>query len=63
MKFLKVFLLVFILGTNVYAYKDMSKVSKRAKDLNMRTKDYAYAMALSGAFTGSMFGLFLWKSR
>lgn len=41
----------------------MSKVAKRADDLNMRTKDYAYSMAIAGALTGSMFGLFLWKAR
>ena len=47
--------------TNIYAYTDMSKVSKRAKDLNMRTKDYTLAMAFAGTFAGSIFGLFLWK--
>jgi hypothetical protein len=60
---IKYFILAFILATNVYAYKNMSKVSKRADDLNMRTKDYAYSMAIAGVMTGSMFGLFLWKSK
>ncbi|MFT7002817.1 MAG: hypothetical protein ACJAWW_000150 [Sulfurimonas sp.] len=60
---IKCFILAFILATNVYAYKNMSNVSKRADDLNMRTKDYAYAMAIAGVMTGSMFGLFLWKSK
>lgn len=58
-----VFLLSFIFSTNIYAYVNMSKVDKRAAELNMTTNDYAYAMAISGALTGSMFGLFLWKSR
>ncbi|WP_294966961.1 hypothetical protein [Sulfurimonas sp.] len=60
---IKYFILAFILASNVYAYKNMSKVSKRADDLNMRTKDYAYSMAIAGVMTGSMFGLFLWKSK
>jgi len=62
-KFIYVSLLSLIFASNIYAYKDMSKVSKRARDLNMRTKDYAFAMAIAGTFTGSMFGLFLWKAR
>ena len=41
----------------------MSLVARRASNLNMRVKDYTYAMAIAGALTGSMFGLFLWKSR
>ena len=41
----------------------MSNVNARANDLGMRTKDYAYAMAIAGALTGSMFGLFLWKAK
>ena len=62
-KFVFMFLLSFIFSSNIYAYKNMSKVAKRADDLNMRTKDYAYSMAIAGALTGSMFGLFLWKAR
>lgn len=52
-----------ILSPNAFAYKDMSKVSQRASDLNMATKDYAFAMAISGALTGFAFGMFLWKAR
>lgn len=62
-KFFYVLLLSFIFTSNIYAYKNMSKVDKRADELNMRTKDYAYAMAISGALCGTLFGLFLWKSR
>jgi len=62
-KIFYVLVLSFIFSTNIYAYKNMSKVNNRASDLNMTTNDYAYAMAISGALCGSMFGLFLWKSR
>lgn len=60
---MKIFLLSFILMANLYAYKDMSKTAKRADELGMRKKDYVYAMAIAGTLTGSMFGLFLWKTR
>ena len=60
---MKFIIFSFIIVSNIYAYKDMSNVNKRAKDLNMRTKDYTYSMALAGVLTGSMFGLFLWKSK
>jgi hypothetical protein len=56
-------LLVFLIVSNSYGYVDMSDTVNRANDLNMTSEDYAYAMAISGLFTGSMFGLFLWKSR
>lgn len=62
-KFIFISILSFIFSSNIYAYVDMSKVSKRASDLGMNTKDYAYSMAFAGVLTGSMFGLFLWKSR
>ena len=62
-KIFYIFILSLIFSSNIYAYVNMSKVNKRAKDLGMRTKDYAYSMAISGALCGSMFGLFLWKSR
>ncbi|WP_321777795.1 hypothetical protein [Sulfurimonas sp.] len=62
-KFFYIFLLSFIFSTNIYAYVNMSKVNARARDLGMRKKDYVYAMAMSGVLCGSMFGLFLWKSR
>jgi hypothetical protein len=58
---MRLLILSFILVSNIYAYKDMSKVSKRANDLNMRTKDYTFAMAIAGTFSGAIFGLFLWK--
>ncbi len=62
-KIFYIFILSFIFSTNIYAYVNMSKVGKRANDLGMRTKDYTYAMAISGALCGSMFGLFLWKAK
>lgn len=62
-KLIYISILSFIFSTNIYAYVDMSKVSKRARDLGMRTKDYTYSMAIAGVLSGSMFGLFLWKSR
>ncbi len=48
---------------DVSAYVNMSAVSSRASDLNMATKDYAFAMAIAGALTGFAFGMFLWKAR
>lgn len=45
------------------AFVDMTKVSQRASDLNMATKDYAFAMSIAGALTGFAFGMFLWKAR
>ncbi|WP_324170987.1 hypothetical protein [Sulfurimonas sp.] len=62
-KFFYIFLLSFIFSTNIYAYVNMSNVGDRADDLGMRKEDYTYAMAISGALCGSMFGLFLWKAR
>ncbi len=54
-------LLVFLIVSNSYGYVDMSDTINRANDLNMTSQDYAYAMAISGAFSGLLFGLFLWK--
>lgn len=62
-KFFFIFILSFIFSSNVYAYANMSQVSKQARSLNMRVKDYTYSMAIAGVLTGSMFGLFLWKAR
>ena len=62
-KIIYISLLSFIFSSNIYAYVDMSITRERAKDLNMIEADYAFSMALSGMLTGSMFGLFLWKSR
>lgn len=62
-KFFYMSVLSFIFSSNIYAYVDMSNVSRRANDLNMKTSDYAYSMAIAGVLTGSMFGLFLWKAR
>lgn len=56
-----IFVLAFIFSSNIYAYANMAKQSQRARDLNMRTKDYTLAMAFAGVFSGSIFGLFLWK--
>lgn len=56
-------LLSFIFSSNIYAYVDMSLVRDRSKDLNMTVENYTFSMALSGMLTGTMFGLFLWKSR
>jgi len=62
-KILAISLLSFIFSTNIYAYKDMKWVNNRAKDLQMRKKDYTFAMALTGMLSGTMLGLFLWKTR
>jgi hypothetical protein len=40
---------------------DMTNVTARAADLNMKKNDYAFAMAITGALSGTLFGLFLWK--
>ncbi|MBU0581336.1 MAG: hypothetical protein KKA19_09195 [Candidatus Margulisbacteria bacterium] len=61
MKFRFLLPIIFIFVTNASAYVDMSRTSSRAKDLNMNTSDYAFAMAIAGTFTGGIFGLFLWK--
>lgn len=45
------------------AYVNMSNVAARASDLNMKTSDYAFAMAIAGTLTGFAFGMFLWKAR
>ena len=60
-KILSISFLVFILSSNLYAYKDMSEIANRANDLNMNIENYTFAMAISGIFAGSIFGLFLWK--
>lgn len=62
-KLLSIFFLLFIFYSNAYAYVDMSKVSSRARDLHMKTKDYSFSMALSGMLSGTMLGLFLWKAK
>ncbi len=62
-KLIIISILSFVFTANIYAYVDMSNVSQRADDLNMTTSNYAYSMALAGLLTGSMFGLFLWKSK
>ena len=54
-------ILAFLIVCNSYAYVDMSQTTQRANDLGMNKQDYAYAMAISGAFSGLLFGLFLWK--
>ena len=62
-KLITLSILSFIFTVNIYAYVDMSDVSNRALDLEMDKSDYAFAMAIAGTFTGSMFGLFLWKTK
>jgi len=62
-KLFYMFLLSFIFSSSVYAYKNMGNPNARATDLGMRNKDYSYSMAIAGAMCGSMFGLFLWKSK
>ena len=60
-KLIYIFLLSFILTSNIYAYTNMALQNDRASDLNMTTHDYTLAMAIAGVFSGSIFGLFLWK--
>jgi len=44
-KLIYIFLLSFILTSNIYAYTNMALQNDRAIDLNMRTQDYTLAMA------------------
>lgn len=66
-KLFLVFFLLLIFSSNSFAsphkYKNMKYVHARAKDLNMLVHDYTFAMALSGLLSGTMLGLFLWKSK
>ena len=62
-KLIKLSILSFIFTANIYAYVDMTDTRNRAKELNLIESDYAFAMAIAGTFTGSMFGLFLWKTK
>jgi len=62
-RLIKLSILSFIFSANIYAYVDMTDVKTRAKDLNMLESDYAYSMAIAGTLSGSMLGLFLWKTR
>ncbi len=55
--------LLFIFVSSVHAYVDMSDSFNRAKDLRMTESDYNLSMALTGMLSGTMLGLFLWKSR
>jgi hypothetical protein len=60
---MKIILLIsLVLTAQAFGYVDMTDVVDRASDLRMRTKDYTFAMAIAGTFSGSIFGLFLWKS-
>ncbi|MCX6051388.1 MAG: hypothetical protein NTZ60_02645 [Campylobacterales bacterium] len=66
MKTLKhVFFFLFISVSSLYSatYADMTKVSQRANDLGMLQTDYSFAMALTGMLSGTMLGMFLWKTR
>ena len=60
-KILSISFLMFILSVNAHAYVDMTDQAKRAKDLKMTIEDYAFSMAITGALSGTIFGLFLWK--
>lgn len=55
--------LLFISVSSASAYSDMSLVANRAADLGMVKTDYSFAMALTGMLSGTMLGLFLWKTR
>lgn len=52
-----------VFAPDLLAYVDMTQVSARATDLNLKVTDYAFAMSIAGTFTGFLFGLFLWKVR
>jgi len=58
---LLVFFLLFIVYSDLSAYVDMSDVRARARDLDMRFRDYTFVMALSGVISAGIFGIFLWK--
>jgi hypothetical protein len=63
MKTFYIFFLLIFLNCNLSAYADMSQQSSRASDLGMSQTEYAFSMSLAGLLTGTMFGLFLWKSK
>lgn len=48
-----------VFAPSAFAYKDMTKPSKRASDLGMSTANYEFSMSIAGTLTGSLFGLFL----
>lgn len=62
-KIISISFLMFILTSSLYGYVDMSDTASRANDLNMTQQDYAFAMAIAGTMTGSIFALFLWKAK
>lgn len=62
-KIISILFLLFIFVSSANAYVDMSITRERAKDLNMIEADYAFAMALTGMLSGTMLGLFLWKTK
>ena len=55
--------LLFIFVSSAHAYKNMSNISARANNLNMTVENYTFTMALTGMLSGTMLGLFLWKTK
>lgn len=62
-KITSILFLLFICVSSASAYVNMADVAARAADLNMKDKDYSFAMALTGMLSGTMLGLFLWKTK
>lgn len=60
---MKFFPLLIIISSSLFGYVDMNDTLARANDLNMSLNDYSLAMAIAGTFSGSILGLFLWKSK
>ncbi|MFT5874177.1 MAG: ABC-type Fe3+-siderophore transport system permease subunit [Clostridium sp.] len=58
-----VLFLLFIFVSSANAYVDMSDTYSRSLGLNMKRSDYSFAMAITGSLTGTMLGLFLWKTK
>lgn len=62
-RFFLVFNLLFIFVSSLSAYVDMSDQIQRASDLNMTLNDYVFSMSLAGLLSGTLLGLFLWKTK
>ena len=63
-RFLSIAFLLFIFVSSLEAaYIDMTNIVARSMDLNMKESDYTFAMALTGMLSGTMLGLFLWKTK
>jgi len=62
-RFFLLFNLLFIFVSSLSAYVDMSNQIDRAFELNMSLNDYVFSMSIAGLLSGTLLGLFLWKTK